>query len=189
MRTLVEKAFEEIDRADFVRERHRSSVDVDAPLPIGFGQTISQPTTVRMMLEWLDAQPGDKVLDVGSGSGWTTALLSNIVGKKGKVYAVERIPELLEFGKNNCQKIGLKNIEFYLAKKDQLGLSKRAPYDRILVSASAEELPQELIDQLKIKSKLVISVQNSVLEITKKSKGNIETEEHYGFVFVPLIKS
>ena len=186
-KSFVGKAFEEVDRGDFVRAEHRDSVDVDAPLPIGFGQTISQPTTVRMMLEWLDAQPGNKVLDVGSGSGWTTALLSNIVGKKGKVYAVERVPELKEFGEKNCQKIGLNNVEFYLAKKDQLGLSKHFPYDRILVSASAEKLPQELIEQLKIKGKLVIPVQNSVLEITKISKGNIETEKHYGFVFVPLI--
>ena len=100
---LVKKAFKEINRADFVLPEHLNVVGVDAPLLIGYGQTISQPTTVKMMLEWLDAKPGNKVLDVGSGSGWTTALLSNIVGKKGKVYAVERIPELKEFGEKNCQ--------------------------------------------------------------------------------------
>lgn len=185
---LVEKAFREIKRADFVLLKYREDVDVDAPLPIGYGQTISQPTTVKMMLEWLGAEPGDKVLDVGSGSGWTTALLSNIVSKKGKVYAVERIPELKEFGEKNCQKIGLKNVEFHLAKKDIFGLPACAPYERILVSASTEELPQELIEQLKVGGKLVIPVKDTILEISKTSKKNIKINEHYGFVFVPLVK-
>lgn len=185
---LIEKVFRKVRRANFVLPRYRDEVRVDAPLPIGHGQTISQPTTVRVMLEWLDAKRGDKVLDVGSGSGWTTALLSNIVGSKGEVYAVERIPELKEFGEKNCQKAGIKNAKFYLADSKIFGLPAHAPYDRILVSASAKELPQELIDQLKIGGKLVIPVGDSVLEISKKSKDNIEIIEHFGFIFVPLIK-
>lgn len=185
---LVEKAFREIDRADFVLLKYRDEVGIDAPLPIGHGQTISQPTTVRMMLEWLEPKPGEKILDVGSGSGWTTALLSKIVGKKGQVYAVERIPELKEFGEKNCKKSGIKNAKFYLVDSKTFGLPKFAPFDRILVSASAKELPQELIDQLKTEGKLVIPVADTILEITKKSKDDINIIEHYGFVFVPLIK-
>src|SRR5450830_1043363 len=95
----ISNAFNEIDRVDFVPNDQKSRAHLDIPLPIGHGQTISQPYTVRRMLEWLDARAGDIILDVGSGSGWTTVLLSFIVGPDGVVYAVERIPELLKFGK------------------------------------------------------------------------------------------
>jgi protein-L-isoaspartate(D-aspartate) O-methyltransferase len=183
--SLVSKAFAEVDRADFVLSGYRNSADLDIPLPISEGQTISQPTTVQMMLKWLDVRPGDKVLDVGSGSGWTTALLAKIVGTKGEVYAVERIPELKRFGEKNCQKAGIKNIKFFLAG-NRLGLPKFAPFDRILVSAAAKKLPNSLINQLKIGGKLVIPIENSVFEI-KKRKSKLESIEHRGFIFVPLI--
>jgi len=182
---LIQEAFSEVDRAGFVLPQYLESVNVDAPLPIGEGQTISQPTTVRMMLEWLAARPGDKVLDIGSGSGWTTALLSNIVGPKGKVFAVERIEKLKEFGEKNCRNAGVKNVEFYIAGPT-LGLPENAPFDRILVSAAAEEMPEELLDQLKTGGKMVIPIGNSIFEI-KKEKNKLKRIEHQGFVFVPLI--
>lgn len=182
----IDKAFAKINRLDFVRPEHIDLTDYDAPLPIGFGQTISQPTTVRMMLEWLEPEPGNKILDVGSGSGWTTALLANIVGSKGMVYAVELIPELVEFGRDNCQQLGIKNVRFYQAKK-AYGLPSRAPYDRILVSAAAEHLPKDLLDQLKIAGKLIIPVRHDILEIEKLANGQLETDVHPGFVFVPLV--
>lgn len=182
----IEQAFAKFNRADFVLADVKSMTGVDTALPIGYNQTISQPTTVEMMLEWLDAQPGDKVLDVGSGSGWTTALLSHIVGPNGRIYAVERIPELVEFGQDNCEKAGVVNAEFFQAS-DEYGLPEHAPFDRILVSASADELPKTLIDQLKISGKLVIPVRGDVLEITKKQNNNFEIIKHPGFVFVPLV--
>jgi len=182
----LEKAFLEINRADFVLPQDKSDADLDIPLPIGQGQTISQPTTVKMMLEWLGAQSGEKILDIGSGSGWTTALLSKIVGKKGKVYAVERVEKLKDFGEENCQRAGIKNAKFFLAK-EELGLKKYTPYDRILVSAAASSLPEKLLDQLKIGGKMVIPINNSIFEISKKSEGHFEEIEHFGFVFVPLI--
>lgn len=185
MADQIDKAFKEIDRTNFVLPEYRDSAGLDIPLPIGFGQTISQPTTVRMMLEWLDAKSGDRVLDIGSGSGWTTALLSNIVGPKGKVYGVELIPELKEFGEENCQRIGIRNVEFFLADK-KLGLPEFAPYGRILVSASAEEFPEELLGQLKVGGKLIVPVGASIFEL-KKTKSGVKTIEHQGFVFVPLI--
>ncbi|MEK7095815.1 MAG: methyltransferase domain-containing protein [Patescibacteria group bacterium] len=190
----IDEAFGAVNRANFVPRELRGSVDIDAPLPIGFGQTISQPYTVRLMLQWLDPQPGEKILDVGSGSGWTTALLSHLVGSKGRVYAVERIPELVEFGQENCERAGVKNARFFTAG-DEFGLPDEAPFDRILVSASADKLPQELIDQLKVggpstgsgQAKMVIPVHNDILEITKKSDKDSNIKKHPGFVFVPLL--
>ncbi|HLA48982.1 MAG TPA: protein-L-isoaspartate O-methyltransferase [Candidatus Saccharimonadales bacterium] len=182
----IDQAFEVVDRANFVPKELRDAVDIDAPLPIGYGQTNSQPYTVRLMLEWLDPQPGEKILDVGSGSGWTTALLAHLVGAKGWVYAVERIPELVEFGQDNAERTGVKNASFFQAG-DEFGLPQEAPYDRILVSASADQLPQELVDQLKVGGKMVIPVQHDILEITKKAEDSLDIKKHGGFAFVPLL--
>jgi protein-L-isoaspartate(D-aspartate) O-methyltransferase len=183
----VEKAFDKVNRKYFVPDELVGSVDVDSPLPIGFGQAVSQPTTVKMMLDWLEPEPGNKVLDVGSGSGWTSALLAYLVGPKGKVFAVERIPELLDFGRQNVRKLDfIKNVKFFQAGK-KFGLPAHAPYDRILVSASAQRLPEELLEQLKPDGKLVIPVGYDILEIEKNRDGQIETTAHPGFVFVPLI--
>lgn len=179
-------AFAKFDRSDFVPQEIKSLAHNDWALPIGHEQTVSQPTTVKLMLHWLDVQPGDKVLDVGSGSGWTTALLSDLTGPKGKVFAVELVPELLEFGRNNAQRAGVKNASFYKAG-DEYGLPESAPYDRILVSASADKLPEELVSQLKPGGKMVIPIHNTILEISKYQKGKTEIIEHPGFVFVPLL--
>jgi len=184
---VVDQAFQKIHREDFVPESLRDQAYVDAPLPIGSRQTISQPSTVRMMLEWLDPQIGDVVLDIGSGSGWTTALLSQIVGSKGKVFAVEIIPELVKFGRNNCKKAGIRNVKFFQAGKEY-GLLEYSPFDRILVSASSEELPTKLLTQLKVDGKLVIPVQDDILEITKVSKRDFMSVIHPGFIFVPLVR-
>lgn len=183
---IINQAFKMMHRRDFMPEDLRNQAEIDIPLPIGFGQTISQPSTVRRMLRWLKAQPGEKVLDIGSGSGWTTALLSQIVGPSGRVFAVERIPKLVEFGRDNCNRAGIQNVRFFQADK-QYGLSEYSPYDRILVSAAAQKLPKELLNQLRIGGKLVIPVQNDILEILKASEHKYETKIHPGFVFVPLI--
>jgi protein-L-isoaspartate(D-aspartate) O-methyltransferase len=182
----LDQAFEMIDRGSFLPADEQPMKNIDAPLSIGFGQTNSQPSTVYLMLDWLDPQPGDKVLDVGSGSGWTTALLAYLVGTTGKVYAVEKIPELVEFGANNCQKIGVTNAEFFDAGK-RLGLPKFAPYDRVLVSAAANSLPEELLDQLSISGRIVIPVRNSVWIMDKIGPEEYQKKEHPGFAFVPLV--
>ena len=104
-------AFRKIQRKDFIPENLQYAQSVDSPLPIGDGQTISQPYTVAFMLELLEPKKGQKILDVGSGSGWVSTLLAEIVGLKGFVYAIERITQLLKFGENNAIKYKLPNIK------------------------------------------------------------------------------
>lgn len=182
----VEKAFLAVPRERFLPEDVRGDAAIDSALPIGFGQTNSQPTTVGMMLRWLNPLDGNSVLDIGSGSGWTAALLAYLVRPAGKVYAVERIAQLVEFGKSNCRKLGIKNTHFYRAGQ-AIGLPEHAPYDRILVSAAAKKIPVELPRQLKDSGKLVIPVGSDILEIEKAPGGSLVKRIHGGFAFVPLI--
>lgn len=183
----INEAFDHIDRRGFLPSGSQSQAGFDFPVPIGYGQTNSQPSTVRLMLQWLDPQPEEKILDVGSGSGWTTALLAHIVGLNGMVYAVEKVPELLRFGVQNCQQAGIQNARFFEAK-DDFGLPKFAPYDRILVSAAADELPEELLQQLKVSGRLVVPVKSSIHIIDKTSENTYNSTEQEGFIFVPLVK-
>jgi protein-L-isoaspartate(D-aspartate) O-methyltransferase len=189
---LIIEAFSEISRVEFVPPELEDAALADAAFPIGYGQTISQPKTVAIMLELLSPDRGQNILDVGSGSGWTTALLSYIVGSGGRVTAVERIPDLLERGKDNVKKFnylreGNKGIaEFHLGDGRQ-GFAQNAPYDRILVSASADEPPQILKDQLKIGGVMVIPIKDDVWVLVKKSEIDFEIEKYPGFRFVPLV--
>lgn len=187
---LIIDAFSEMNRIEFVPFHLESQAEANIPLPIGYGQTISQPLTVAIMLELLDARRGQNILDIGSGSGWTTALLSYIAGEEGKVMAIERIAELCEFGRKNVDKFGFvkKGIaEFHCADGNK-GFLRNAPYDRILVSAAASDVPQPLKDQLKIGGKMVIPVHNDIWYLEKKSKDDFYKEEFPGFAFVPLIE-
>ncbi len=186
MENKVAGAFKVVKREHFLPPDAMSEATWDMPLSIGFGQTNSQPTTVRMMLEWLDVKAGQKILDVGSGSGWTTALLAHLTGSGGKVSAVELVPELVQFGRENCQKLGLQNVSFHKAGK-QLGWPEETPYDRILVSAAADELPGELVDQLAPNGRMVVPIKSSVWLIIKDAAGNTTDHEYPGFSFVPLV--
>ena len=181
---LVE-AFLSVDRIRFVPECYRNNAYHDGPFPIDHGQTISQPYTVAFMLELLKPQKGHSVLDIGSGSGWTTALLAHVVGRNGRVRGVERIPELVTLGQKN-----LAAFNFHYASIEQSGELLGTPgevYDRILVSAAAEELPDTLCEQLKPRGILVIPVGKYILKVSKDSQGQIEVERHGRFSFVPLV--
>jgi len=183
--SVLDAAFSAVDRTQFVPLALRPRAHDDQPLPIGHGQTISQPTTVRRMLSWLDIQKGQTILDVGSGSGWTTALLASIVGPTGHVYAIDIIDAMVRMGRGNCQKIGITNATFALADKSG-GLVEHAPYDRIIVSASANEIPASLRDQLAPDGKIVIPVGEAIIEATKTAAGWNE-QRHPGYIFVPYI--
>ncbi len=182
----LNRAFKMVTRAGFLPPAMQDASDFDAPLPIGYGQTNSQPSTVRLMLAWLDPRPGEKILDVGYGSGWTTALLANLVGPTGLVYAVEKVPELVRFGAANCRRFGVDNARFFAAG-DSVGLADFAPYDRILVSAASSKLPAELLKQLKVDGTMVIPIKHSIAVITKTGADHYDSVEHPGFVFVPLV--
>ena len=182
----IKRAFEEVDRADFVQPSLLSRAYENHPLPLGWGQTISQPYTVAFMLDLLDVREGESILDIGSGSGWATALCANMTGSEGSVLGLERIHTLVKFGAANLAKYSYPHAHIGTAGA-QLGMPGNL-YDKILVSAASDELPRELILQLRIGGVLVIPVENSILKITKKTEGEIETESHYGFVFVPLIR-
>jgi len=181
----MNQAFEKIDRADFVSLEYRAEANENYPLPIGFGQTISQPFTVAFMLELLSPQEGDKVLDVGCGSGWTTALLANLVGKTGKVFGVEIIPELVTLGKKNLAKYDFSNAKIIQAGAE-LGLPSEAPFARILVSAATEKIPEALLNQLKAPGVMVLPVKDVIVQIKKDATGEVSKKEFPGFAFVPL---
>lgn len=183
--TLI-RAFEECDRSLFVPEIDITVAYGDYPLQIGAGQTISQPYTVAIMLEMLHPGVGNRILDIGSGSGWTTALLATAVGESGFVEGVERVASLVEYGRNSLRRAHIRNASIDLADPSVLGKPGHL-YDRILVSASASGLPTSLVDQLKPGGILVIPIQESIWRITKDQTGKIEANELPGFRFVPLI--
>jgi protein-L-isoaspartate(D-aspartate) O-methyltransferase len=180
-------AFKKVKRRDFMPKNIKQLSEIDEAMPIGFSQTISQPLTVAFMLEQLQPEKGNKILDVGSGSGWTTALLSEIVGLKGKVIGLEIIKELKEFGKKNASKFVKEGIAQFVLGDGRRGYKKEAPFDRILVSASSSSVPRALKEQLKIGGRMVIPIEESILTLVKKTDKEFEQTEHKGFVFVPLV--
>jgi protein-L-isoaspartate(D-aspartate) O-methyltransferase len=192
MSTVAERvraAFAAVPREAFLPPDQRRYSGRDMPLPIGYGQTNSQPTTVRQMLELLDPREGHRVLDVGSGSAWTTGLLAHLVGPQGRVYAVERVRELVAFGAENLAALGVANATVEQARPGVLGLPEHAPYDRILVSAEARALPAELVDQLAPGGVLVIPVSGRMLRVRAGDDdgGRPTIEEHGWYRFVPLV--
>jgi len=181
----IKKAFEKIDRVDFVPEHYKEEAYEDYPLPIGFGQTISQPTTVAFMLELLNPEFNNKILDVGSGSGYTTALLAKLA-PKGEILGIEIIPELAEMGKGNLTKYNFPNAKIECRDSKSFGKSEKEKIDRVMVNAAAKKIPKNLIDILKPGGVMIIPIKQSVFKIIKKENGKYEYAEYPGFAFVEL---
>ncbi len=184
----VAEAMRKVPRELFVPENLRESTYQDRPLPIGEGQTISAPGVVAFMANVLEVEKGMKVLDVGSGSGYVSAILSMLVGSEGKVVAMEVLPELVEQGKRNCRKLGRENIEFVQGDATQ-GYEREAPYDRITVGAAAEKVPESLVRQMKDGGKMVIPVNagwGQDLLVVEKEEGKVKERKVMDVIFVPL---
>ncbi len=179
-------AFRKVPREEFVLAEHRGYSYVNEPLPILKGQTISQPLTVAAMTEALDLKEGQKILEVGTGSGYQAAILSELTGKSGRVITIERIHELAEFAAGNLHRTGYSNVTV-IEGDGSTGYENQAPYDRIMVTASAVRIPPKLIEQLKEGGKMVIPVGKEMYLIGKK-KGKIEKAMLGYYMFVPLVE-
>ncbi|MGN6751765.1 MAG: protein-L-isoaspartate O-methyltransferase family protein [Intrasporangium sp.] len=177
-------ALSAVPRAAFLHASDRWRADADGPIPIGHGQTSSQPRTVEAMLRLLEVRPGDRVLDIGSGSGWTTALLAWLAGPTGAVLGLEIEPELVQWGRENLARAGCA-ATIREARPGVLGAPDDGPWDRILVSADAGRFPQALVDQLAADGRLVAPVAGW-LTLVERTGGQVRTSEHGPYRFVPL---
>lgn len=185
MTDRVAAAFAALPRTGFLRPGDERRAGHDGPVGIGHGQTNSQPRTVEAMLRLLDVRPGRRVLDIGAGSGWSTALLAHLTGPTGRVVGVELEPDLVEFGRANLARTGQPWADIRQAEQGLLGCPTEAPWDRILVSAQPRSLPDELVAQLADDGRMVIPVAGTMLLISR-SGTDVETSRHGGYRFVPL---
>jgi protein-L-isoaspartate(D-aspartate) O-methyltransferase len=178
----------QVPRHEFVSEEHRDQVYEDHPIPIGEGQTISQPYIVAIMLEALALDPSDTVLEIGTGSGYQTALLAELVRQ---VYSVERYASLARAAQATLARLGFNNVEVILGDGSH-GLPDRAPFDAIVVSAAAPQIPPPLFEQLREGGRMVIPVgpaHAQELQLVRKHNGHAVVTVMEGCRFVPLIGS
>jgi protein-L-isoaspartate(D-aspartate) O-methyltransferase len=184
----VENAIRNIPRHHFVPDSQKNEAYENSPIPIMKNQTISQPSVVARMTEWLDLKEGKKVLEIGSGSGWQSAILANLVGS-GKVFTVERHSELAKFAKQNLEKLGIKNVEI-INGDGNLGLAKKSPFNRIMITAACKKVPEKLLEQLAMEGLLIAPVGENIQSLIlfkKTHKGIVEVKNQKGYVFVPLV--
>ncbi len=178
--------YNQLDRSLFM-EKNQSLSHEDIPLPIGYGQTISQPSLVLKMTQMLNLFPSARTLEIGTGSGYQTALLAEF---SQEVFTIERIPELFYKAENRLKLMGYPNIRFKL-DDGSIGWKEFSPFDRILVTAAAKHIPQPLIDQLNSPGLMVLPVGKSDIQqltiVFKNEKGDVRTESHGAVRFVPLL--
>lgn len=192
----VIEAFRRAPRYNFLPEELRQYAAIDEPIPIGYGQTVSAPHMVAIMDEELELKVGQKVLEVGAGSGWHAATVAELVAPTdqpkeswGHVYTIEIVPELAQMARINIEKNGYSDRVTVIEGDGSLGYEEKAPYDRILVTAAAPEVPKPLIQQLKTGGILLIPVgairfYQTLIKVRKED--GIRMEDLGGVAFVPL---
>jgi protein-L-isoaspartate(D-aspartate) O-methyltransferase len=189
--TKVKKAMLKIPREEFMPPENSSYAYVDRPFPIGKGQTISAPHMVGIIAEKLELHEGMNILEIGTGWGYNAAVVSEIVGKKGHVYTIERIPTLAEKARDNLKKTGYSDRITVIEGDGTLGYPDKAPYDRIYGTASTPKIPEPLKEQLKIGGKLIIPIGSDyfqeLVSILRISDDDYQTRNLGGVVFVPMI--
>ncbi len=192
----VKRAMLKVPRELFVPEHLCELAYEDTPLPIGFGQTISAPHMVALMLEEAELDEGMKVLEVGTGSGYNAALIAEIVAPEGSkrpghVYSIERIPELAERARLNLERAGYGDRVTVIVGDGSKGYEPAAPYDRIIVTAAAPDIPEPLVKQLKPGGILLIPVgsrySQELLKVVKRPDGSIVVKRVTPCIFVPLV--
>jgi len=179
-------AFLKVERHRFIPEELRGSAYADYPVPIGEGQTISQPYIVALMTECLDLSGDEEVLEIGTGSGYQAAILAEL---SSQVYSIERFPSLGERAESLLQNLGYINIKIKVGD-GTLGWPEEAPFSRIIVTAAAPEVPLPLAEQLSEGGKMILPLGETfsqVLTLIEKKKGQLKAESICGCVFVPLI--
>ncbi|MBT4327441.1 MAG: protein-L-isoaspartate(D-aspartate) O-methyltransferase [Candidatus Nitrosopelagicus sp.] len=184
----VESAFRNIPRHKFVPESELDCAYYNEPLPIMKNQTISQPGVVSRMTEWLDVKKGQNILEIGTGSGWQSGILSYLVGDE-IVYSIELHPELVKFAQDNLKNLKIKNVHVILGD-GSIGFAQESPYDRIIITAACTEIPLPLLEQLKEDGLLLAPVggaSQSLILLKKTSKGIVEIKNQSNYVFVPLL--
>ncbi len=185
------EAFKKVPRHEFVPESIKNYAYADHPQPIGKGQTISAPSMIAIMMESLEFAPGQRVLEIGAGSGYNAALVAEAVGDKGEVVTIERVPELARSAEHNLKKTGYGRVRVTVGD-GSLGYEKGAPWDRIIVTACAPEISNPLIKQLKIGGKVGAPVGQYYMSqmwtvVEKMGERELRTREHCPCAFVPLV--
>ncbi|NQU68263.1 MAG: protein-L-isoaspartate(D-aspartate) O-methyltransferase [Candidatus Marinimicrobia bacterium] len=188
--TAVLDAFHKVDRSLFIDASIRSFVNVDEPLPIGEGQTISQPSLVAHMTQILEIKPHHHILEIGTGSGFQTAIMAKIARK---VTTVEVIPALYEMSKKRLTDLGFDNVSVILRDGHE-GYIPHAPYDGIMVTAATPEIPEKLIDQMKDGGRMVIPLGEQhaaqrLMVISKNDDGSLTKKKEMWVRFVPFVKT
>lgn len=182
-------ALDNIPRHLFVPEEQLSNAYLNSPLPIAAGQTISQPYTVAFMLQELEIKPGNKILEIGTGSGWNAALLGYLTGEKGIVYSTELVEELIYSADDNLEKVNIINVKI-IHRDGSEGYKEKAPFDRIIVTAACPEIPKPLIEQLNEDGILLLPLDdglgNQKMVKIKKFQGKLFRKDLGYFSFVPL---
>ncbi len=184
----VESAFRTIPRHEFGVPSELDRAYYNEPLSIMNNQTISQPGVVSRMTEWLDIQDGQKILEIGTGSGWQTAILSYMVGN-GTVYSIERLSELVNFARENLEKLEIDNAHVILGD-GSMGYPEKSPYDRIIITAACTEIPLPLLEQLGENGLIIAPVgdlSQSMILLKKISGEIVEIKNEPNYVFVPLL--